>query len=632
MARSDPHSYCDLEQGRIVHMDLFLDLDFSNRKMHGDARFVLKKTDGLKAGGGLDLDTRGLEIHEVYLLDDVAESVGGKEEVDGERTGVQGQSLKWRLHEEEGFMGQRLSVELPSELPSGGAEKKELQGDGCDVLWGVGIKYGTSPEGSGIQWLEPELTAGGRKPYMFTQCQPIHARSIVPVQDSPHVRFSYTAKVTVDEGFAAVMSAPPGTRKKGTRPGTEVFSFSMEQPIPAYLLALAVGNLESKDLGLRTRVYAEPETLEAAAWEFAQADSMLKTAEELFGPYLWERFDFLVMPPAFPYGGMENPRLTFLTPTLIAGDRSLVNVLAHELAHSWTGNLVTNATMNDFWLNEGFTVWAERRILEKLEGNEFVSLEAAIGRNSLEEDLKRFGADSPYTRLETDLEGIDPDSVYSVVPYEKGFLFVSLLERTVGRDRFDRFLREYIDRFKFTSITTAEFEAFLEERLPGVADKVGAERWIRGPGIPENSPKFVSEKLTYLQNLAARFKSGHRPDPNEANEWKVVHWLVYLEGLPKNLAKEECAWLDEAFNLTASGNAEILCDWLTIAAVSGYEPAYDAIAEFLGSVGRMKFLKPLYKALYENESTRSWAGELFERNASQYHPIARAALRRVLGG
>jgi aminopeptidase N len=624
MARNDPHSYADLNQGRIEHMDLFLDLNFETQRIFGAVRLELAQPDsgGAADGGGaaesggavasapsrLDLDTRDLQIEGVYAEDPAAAGAGSSD------TSNPGKPLKWKLGEVEGdggFMGRRLSVEAPGK-----------------VVW---VRYTTAPDGSGLQWLAPALTAGGKKPYMFTQCQPIHARSLVPVQDSPRVRFSYNAQVTVPEGLTAVMSAAPGSQQEGKRPQTTVFRFTMPQPIPAYLLALAVGNIASQDLGPRSRVYAEPETLEAAAWEFAQVDQMLQTAEELFGPYLWERFDFLVMPPAFPYGGMENPRLTFLTPTLLAGDRSLVNVLAHELAHSWTGNLVTNATMNDFWLNEGFTVWAERRILEKLEGKELVALEATIGRNSLEADLKRFGADSEYTQLETNLTGTDPDSIYSVVPYEKGFLFVTLLERTVGRQKFDAFLRQYIEQFKFTSLTTAEFERFLTEKLPGVAEKVGADQWIHGPGIPENSPRFTSAKLTELKDLAAGFTEGVRPAPAAVEEWKVPHWLVYLEALPKKLSHAQCAWLDETFGLTASGNAEILCDWLTIAATSGYAPAFDRISDFLGSVGRMKFLKPLYKALHENEKTRDMATKLFERHAPHYHPIARAALKRVLG-
>lgn len=591
MARRDPHSYTDVTQAWVNHLDLFLDVDFESKVLKGRAKLALREV----KKRSLDLDTRGLTIEKVTQ---------------------NGENLRWELAEEEGFMGAKLTLDL---------KDPEQKGETHVV-----VHYHTSPEGSGLQWLEPELTAGKKKPYMFTQCQPIHARSLVPIQDSPRVRFSYDAHMTLPAGLSAVMSAAPGSRKQEDGSSKATFRFSMPQPIPAYLLALAVGNIAKEDLSPRSRVYAEPEVLKAAAWEFAHVDKMLTAAEELFGPYLWDRFDFLVMPPSFPYGGMENPRLTFLTPTLLAGDRSLVNVLAHELAHSWTGNLVTNATMNDFWLNEGFTVWAERRILEKIEGEELVALEAAIGRNSLEEEIRRFGKDSPLTHLETDLSETDPDSVYSVVPYEKGFLFVALMERTVGRKAFDGFLRDYIERFKFTSLATGEFESYLKERLPQIYTELNVDEWIHGPGVPKNAPVFHSEKLKSLEELGAKINEGVRPDQEKAESWDVASWLVYLEALPKALDSETCEWLDETFNLTASGNSEILCDWLEIAIRSGYKPAFPKVREFLGEVGRMKFLKPLYKALAEKPSTAKIAEELFQKNALRYHPIARAALERVL--
>ncbi len=589
MARRDPHSYTDLDQGEVTHLNLDVLVDFEHHCLAGTATLTLKSP----VSGPIDLDTRDLTIDRIATADD--------------------QEVAWTLAPTESFMGAKLTVELPP---------------GTDRF---SIHYRTAREASALQWLEPAQTAGKTHPYLFSQCQPIHARSMVPIQDSPRVRFGYDARITVPAPLTAVMSAAPGDRRAAPKPDQAVFQFSMPQPIPAYLLALAVGNLEARELGPRSRVYAEPEMIESAAWEFADVDKMLLAAEELFSPYRWERFDFLVMPPSFPYGGMENPRLTFLTPTLLAGDRSLVNVLAHELAHSWTGNLVTNATMNDFWLNEGFTVWAERRILERLADEEAVALASAIGYNGLLGEIERFGEDSPLTHLKTDLSGQDPDEVYSVVPYEKGYLFVALLEQTVGRERFAQFIRDYIERFGFTSITTEEFEAFVEQNLPGTLQKVGAEQWIRAPGIPSNSPRFESSALNQTQTLAADWSTGARPEAAVAQKWSPELWQIYLQGLPKQIAVEDCALLDETFHLSGSKNAEILSCWLKIAAASAYEPTFDRIDKFLGSMGRMKFVKPLFKTLQGGATTQALARRIFAKYADSYHPIARKGLEQILG-
>jgi len=582
MARIDPHSYTDTAQAVTRHLSLDLTVDFEARVLVGTAALDLTGC----SGDVLDLDTRGLEIASV---------------TDGD-----GAPLSWTVGEDDEILGQRLRIGLKR-----GVER-------------VIVEYATGAGATALQWLTPAQTAGGVHPYLFSQCQPHHARSMVPVQDSPQVRFTYDATLRVPEALTVVMSAAPGERTDG-EDGTAVWRFDMPQALPAYLLALAAGDLRSQDLGPRTRVWAEPPTLEASAYEFADAEAMLTAAEELFGPYLWDRFDFLVMPPSFPYGGMENPRLTFLTPTLLAGDRSLVFVLAHELAHSWTGNLVTNATMNDFWLNEGFTVWSERRILAKLEGEGTHALRAAIGRQGLDGALTQFGEGSPYTKLHTDLDGVDPDSVYSLVPYEKGFLFVSLLEETVGSERFDAFIKAYIERFRFTSITTAQFEAFLDEALPGVAETIQAQRWIHEPGIPENCPTFASPHLQTLQAAAKGWADG-RPDAATMKAWDATDWQIFLGDLAGPITRSDCQWLDETFGLTESKNAEILGLWLGHAAKAGYAPAYPRIKAFLTEVGRMKFLKPLYAALLEGEETGEMARLIYAENQASYHPIAQMVL------
>ena len=586
MSRFDPHSWCDGDQPHQRHLDLELNVDFETRSLSGVARMDLAAA----SAGAMDLDARDLEIRAV--------------------TNQAGVRIPWRVAETERIRGDRLRLELP---------------DGTESIT---ISYATASGALALGWLEPQQTAGGEHPFMFSQCQPIHARTMVPCQDTPRNRVTYNARVTVPAPLRAVMSAANVSDE--TEGGRATWSFSMPQAIPTYLLALAVGNLEARDLGPRCRVYAEPQTVEQAAWEFAETDNMITSAEELFGPYAWDRFDMLVMPPAFPYGGMENPRLTFLTPTLLAGDRSQVNVVAHELAHSWTGNLVTNATMNDFWLNEGFTVYAERRILEEVYGAGFADLQGVVRRNALQVDLDQFGPGSPSTHLRTHLEGVDPDEVYSLVPYEKGAQFVLLLEAAVGRERFDTFLLKYIDTFRFQSITTDEFLAFLEQELPGVYEQVRGPEWVDGPDMPDNEIPVEGSAVEKLRELATAWGDGVRPDAQTVAAWSSTEVQLYLQDLPRVMGAAECAWLDETFSLDGQGNYEVLVEWLTIAAGSAYEPALPRVRQVLTDVGRMKYLKPLYLALRNNEGTLAMAREVFADVKDSYHPLSLASIEGLL--
>ena len=589
MSRFDPHSWCDGDQPRQRHLDLDLTVDFDARTLQGRVRIHL----AAPAAGPLDLDGRDLQIGSVAT---------GK-----------GKAIPWSIAESEKVRGDRLRLDLP---------------DNTEI---IEIAYRTAPGAVALGWLEPQQTAGGEYPFMFSQCQPIHARTMVPCQDTPRHRVSYDAAITVPQPLRAVMSAG-ANGEETTSDGRTTWRFDMPQAIPTYLLALAVGNLVKRDLGPRSCVYAEPETVDKAAWEFAEVDSMITSAEKLFGPYEWERFDLLLMPPAFPYGGMENPRLTFLTPTLIAGDRSQVNVVAHELAHSWTGNLVTNATMNDFWLNEGFTVYAERRILEEIYGKEYADLQGVVRRNALQVNLDKFGPGSPYTKLRNDLAGIDPDEVFSLVPYEKGAQFVLLLENAVGRERFDQFLLKYIHTFHFQSITTDEFLTFLEQELPGVYQQVQGPRWVEEPDMPENELPVVSARVESVRKLAVGWNGGARPANEVTDSWSATEWQLYLQDLPRELPEADCRWLDENFDLTSQGNYEVLVEWLTIAGGSAYQPALPRLREVLTQVGRMKYLKPLYTALMRHKDTAALACEIYEEVKESYHPLSKGSVASILAG
>ena len=587
MRHPDPHSYYDAAQPKARRLRLKLGVDFATKRIDGEV--VLEF--GANATGTLDLDTKGLEILSV--------------QVPGHGP------IAWELDEPDAILGSRLRLDLPAETQE------------------VAITYRTSPDAMALQWLEPSQTEGKVAPYLFSQCQQIHARTMVPCQDTPVVRVAYKAEVTVPEGLTAVMSAGPAG-DEATGDGRHTFRFTMPQPIPSYLLALAVGRLACRDLSPRARVWAEPETVEAAAWEFAGVEDMILKAEGLFGPYPWDRYDMLVLPPSFPYGGMENPRMTFLTPTLLAGDRSLVDVVAHELAHSWTGNLVTTASMEHFWLNAGFTVWAERKILRTRHGDDAAALGWAMGQKALEDSLERFAHEPNLTVLRLHLTGIDPDDAFSSIPYEKGARLVAALEREVGEDRFHRFLREYMDAFRFTSITTEQFCAFVDAKLPGALEAVHARSYLDEPGLPASAPQFHSAMLDTLTALADGWAAGERPSESQIAGWSTNELLVFLQKLPRKVTQADCAWLDAHFQLMGRGNHEILVEWLTLAAAADYEPAFPKLREVLLRVGRMKYLRPLYGALEATPRTRALAREIYAAASPGYHGLSRRVVQGML--
>jgi len=573
--RADPHSHADLEQGRVVHLAWAFAVDFSARTLTGEATLTLDHA----ASGPLDLDSRGLIV-------------------EGACTG-DGTPLQTTTGPSDAVLGERLRIDRPTPTDT------------------VRIRYRTSPEATALMWLEPSQTSAGT-PFLLSQCQAIHARSIVPLQDTPRARITYEASVEVPRGMSIVMSAAPGDQADGR------WTFRMPQAIPPYLLALAVGRLEHRDLGPRTRVYAEPEVVEAAAWEFAQVEDMLCAAESLFGPYRWERYDAIVLPPSFPMGGMENPRMTFLTPTLVAGDRSLVNVLAHELAHSWTGNLVTNATNEHFWLNEGWTVYAERRILEVLEGPDAAQRAAALARVRLDDVLARRAQQGRPTALTYDQRGLDPDEEFSVVPYEKGFLLLVAIERAVGRERFDPFVQAYIERFAFLTLTTDDFVRFLDEHLPDHG--IALDPWLHADGLPHDAPSFDVPALTALADAARALPS------QPMTEWPApsgVDETLWLLGKLPVLDAPTARTLAARLGLDSTRNAELESAWLALA-IRSHLPTIDPqIEAFVGRVGRTKLLVPVFRALVAG-GRGDWAAELVDLHQRRWHISTRQALQAVI--
>ncbi|MDQ2769730.1 MAG: M1 family metallopeptidase [Bacteroidota bacterium] len=590
----DPHSCAAGSPARVQHLELDLRIDFATRTLAGRATWQLA---GLPASGEIYFDTRDLTIEAVETL-----------------TGdSQATNADFTLAPADAVLGQALRVTLPAGTTA------------------VRITYRTVPEAAALQWLAPDQTAG-TSPFLFTQSQAILARTWLPCQDSPGIRFTYEATVRVPAHLLALMSA----ENPQERNSTGEYHFRMSQPIPAYLMALAVGDLTFAPLSHRTGIYAEPVTLPEATYEFADLEQMVAAAEQLYGPYRWERYDLLVLPPSFPFGGMENPRLTFVTPTILAGDRSLTSLVAHELAHSWSGNLVTNATWNDFWLNEGFTVYFERRIMEHLYGREYADMLQVLGRAALHHTIAELGTASPDTHLHLALAGRDPDEGLTEIAYEKGCALLLTLESLIGRPRLDAFIKEYFNRFSFRAMDTATFLHYLRAELldpePGLEARLNLAAWVDGPGLPANAPVPLSARFAAVDSALIRLEAGQAPAAllPQPPAWSSHEWVHFLAGLPDNLTIGQLEELDAAFGFTRSGNAEILTAWFPYTLRAGYQPANAAVEKFLRHVGRRKFLVPLYRALLATPDGPDRARAIYAEARPNYHSVATGTLDALL--
>ena len=553
----------------VAHCSLALRASFVERTLSGTAKLSLQRID---QAAPLVLDTRNLKIFRI--------TAGARE-------------LPFELGVPDAILGSPLTIALPP---------------GADT---IEIHYATQPEASGLQWLTPRQTAGKQHPFLFSQNQSIHARSWIPLQDSPGVRITYDARIESSENLRVLMSANR----------SEDGVFYMDMAVPSYLIALAIGDLAFAELGPRTGIYAEPPVLAAAAREFEDTERLVTTVENLYGPYRWGRYDLLVLPPSFPFGGMENPCLTFVTPTVLAGDKSLVSLISHELAHSWSGNLVTNATWRDFWLNEGFTTYLENRIQEEVYGRGQALMEQVLDRRELEKELSELPPADQI--LHVDLTGRDPDEGCTYIPYFKGALFLRQLEQIFGRPAFDVFIRSYFDRFAFQSISTAQALEFMQQelfaRFPEHALQVPLDHWINDPGLPTSAPRSRSPRLEAVASAASPLPA-----------WSTQEWLEYLKTLPRPLSGSQLSALDAAWNLTNSGNHEILEEWLLMAIESNYQPAYPRIESYLQEVGRTSLVKPLYAALAKTPEGQAVARKIYAEARAGYHPITQTAVDKAL--
>ncbi len=596
----DHYSFANVEQFVTEQIVLDLNVDFEAQVLNGSAMLFMRRID--PDAREIVLDTRDLTVENVHFL-----VSRGKEwdEIPTEHT----------LGETDALLGTPLTIYVPDSLA-----------DAEHVV--PVVHYRTSPESTALGWLPPELTAGGEHPMLYSQSQAIHARSWIPLQDTPAVRFTYLARVRTPPGLIALMSAEndPDVERDGD------YYFEMPQPIPSYLMAIAAGNLHFAALGEDTGVYAEPELLEASAYEFADTQAMFETAEAMFGPYQWGRYDLLILPPSFPYGGMENPRLSFLTPSLLAGDRSLVSVVAHELAHSWSGNLVTNQTWRDGWLNEGWTSYLEFRLMQVIYDEDRAAEENLLNYEELLLNFERI--DPKYQALAPRITELDPESGQGTIAYHKGNLFLQYLEHAYGREIFDQFITDYFSDFAFQVITTEDFVDYLDKRLlsvhHGILTREQVERWMYEPGLPDDAVLPTSRNLDDAAELAAMWSRGEL-DAAElpVTDWSAQATIHFINALDPDLSTEKLVEIDKALGLSDTQNAEIARTWFIQVATRRHEPAYDQMAEHLRKFGRVRLIRPIYVALAGNGSDMQLARELFNAARGAYHPIANAYIGPV---
>lgn len=581
----DPHSMANFEDVKITHMELDLAADFKDKVLKG---YVVLNYEVMNPNTTqIILDTRDLKIRRITTIDNTS------------------RQLSWQLAAAKPPLGSGLVIKLPE-------DKRPIR-----------IEYQTKPQASGLQWLNPAQTAGGKQPFLFSQSQAIHARSWIPLQDTPAVRFTYTARIEVPRELRALMSA----ENNPERSIDGIYQFNMPQAIPSYLMAIAVGDLEYKNISEHVSIYAEQSFLEPAAYEFAKTEDMIKAAELLYGDYRWGVYDLLILPPSFPFGGMENPRLSFITPTAIAGDRSLDSLIAHELSHSWSGNLVTNARWCDLWLNEGFTSYIEARLVEAVHGQERMIMEAALNLQSLQKEMADLSL--LEQRLSTCGKDLDSEEVFSGVAYDKGRFFLEWMEKQVGRAAFDEFLNQYFDHFAFQSITTIQFLDYLQENLvsdfPQKLPMSVINEWIYGPGLPDVLYVPVTDKFEVINGFISRWQNGSISlDEIDTSKWSTQEWLHFVRAIPEPISTHTMQDLDKTFEFTKSQNSEIAHDWLLLSIRYQYEPAYGRLIEYLKEIGRMKLIVPLYEEMMAVPELNHLASRIYKKARPGYHPLAQA--------
>ncbi|KRF02055.1 aminopeptidase [Frateuria sp. Soil773] len=589
---ADPHSYAQPDQVRVTHLDLDLKIDFPHRRLDGLATLKLDwKNPEAKS---LVLDTRDLKIARVEAVDAAGKAT----------------ALKYALAPRDKELGSKLTIATPQHPAQ------------------VRIAYATSPDASGLQWLTPEQTADKKQPFMFSQSESIHARSWVPLQDSPAVRFTYRAHVTAPKDTRVVMSAINDAK----HPLDGSFDFDQPHPIPSYLLAIGAGDIAVKETGPRSAVYAEPSVVGKAAHEFEDTEKLIATTESLYGPYAWGRYDILVLPPSFPFGGMENPNMTFATPTVLVGDKSLVSLVSHELAHSWSGNLVTSAAWRDIWLNEGFTTYVQGRITEAVYGKALADEEALLSARALQKGIGEMPANAQ--KLAPEPRGIGADDALSAVAYDKGSWFLRTLEQRFGRANFDAYLKGYFHHFAFQSIDTEQMLDYLKPNLidkyPGKMSWDEVKAWVYGAGIPKDAPLPDSPRFDAIDRQRADFLAGKLDAAKlDAKGWNTQEWMYFLDRLPDAPKLADIKALDAAWHLTGTPNAEIGMRWYVHAIAAGDKDVWPAAREHMTRIGRIYLTTPVYRAFAATPDGLAYAEAAYAKAKGGYHPMTQGAIEGI---